>query len=203
MGLPLLVLSMDDLKLKLLLQDAEDHMRRLSCRQRYEQATSRLPISALKAAGKELAIEEALIKIEKLWEELTMDLADYKGEYLKLRSVDDLYAALEDNAVALSTMKASRYAASFLSQLDTWEKSLSHISETVEMIMGVQRKWMYLESIFVGSEDIRLQLPEEAKRFDRIHVALGGSLPNSVLLSMQQGGRGDSEEGQPQQAESN
>ena len=36
------------------------------------------------------------------------------------------------------------------------------------------------------------------ERFDRIHVALGGSLPNSVLLSMQQGGRGDSEEGQPQ-----
>ena len=45
MGLRLLVLSMDDLKLKLLLQDAEDHMRRLSCRQRYEQATSRLPDS--------------------------------------------------------------------------------------------------------------------------------------------------------------
>lgn len=45
MGLRLLVLSMDDLNLKLLLQDAEDHMRRLSCRQRYEQATSRLPDS--------------------------------------------------------------------------------------------------------------------------------------------------------------
>ena len=45
MGLRLLVLSMDDLKLKFLLQDAEDHMRRLSCRQRYEQATSRLPDS--------------------------------------------------------------------------------------------------------------------------------------------------------------
>lgn len=45
MGLRLLVLSMDDLKLKLLLQAAEDHMRRLSCRQRYEQATSRLPDS--------------------------------------------------------------------------------------------------------------------------------------------------------------
>ena len=36
-------------------------------------------------------------------------------------------------------------------------QALSHISETVEMIMGVQRKWMYLESIFVGSEDIRKQ----------------------------------------------
>ena len=76
-------------------------------------------------AGKELAIEEALVKIEALWDELTLDLAEYKGEYLKLRSVDDVYAALEDNAVALSTMKASRYAASFLEALDAWEKTSS------------------------------------------------------------------------------
>ena len=27
---------------------------------------------------------------------------------------------------------------------------------------------MYLESIFIGAEDIRLQLPDEAKRFDKI-----------------------------------
>ena len=37
------------------------------------------------------------------------------------------------------------------------------------MLMGVQRKWMYLESIFVGSEDIRKQLPTESDSFDRVN----------------------------------
>jgi dynein heavy chain len=37
--------------------------------------------------------------------------------------------------------------------------------------MAVQRKWMYLESIFIGSDDIRLQLPQEATRFDNINKA--------------------------------
>ena len=40
--------------------------------------------------------------------------------------------------------------------------------ECIEVWMLVQRKWMYLESIFVGSDDIRHQLPAEARRFDGI-----------------------------------
>lgn len=35
------------------------------------------------------------------------------------------------------------------------------------MLLTVQRKWIYLESIFIGGE-IRLQLPEEAAKFDDI-----------------------------------
>lgn len=37
----------------------------------------------------------------------------------------------------------------------------------IQVWMVVQRKWMYLESIFIGG-DIRAQLPEEARKFDDI-----------------------------------
>lgn len=45
------------------------------------------------------------------------------------------------------------------------------VGALLQVWMLVQRKWMYLESIFIGSDDIRNQLPQEAKRFDGIDKA--------------------------------
>ena len=47
--------------------------------------------------------------------------------------------------MTLSTMKASRYVKAFEKEVDHWERTLSHILEVVEMILQVQRQWMYLE----------------------------------------------------------
>ena len=38
--------------------------------------------------------------------------------------------------------------------------------------MEVQRTWSYLESIFIGSEDIRKQLPEDSDRRDIVFLRL-------------------------------
>jgi hypothetical protein len=51
-----------------------------------------------------------------------------------------------------------------------FEKSvwLSTADQVISVWMEVQRTWSHLESIFIGSEDIRNQLPEDSKRFDGI-----------------------------------
>lgn len=56
-----------------------------------------------------------------------------------------MFQMLEDNQVTLSTMKASLYMKAFEKDIDKWERTLSHILEVVEMILQVQRQWMYLE----------------------------------------------------------
>jgi len=122
-------------------------------------------------SSKELMIEKSLDSISETWTAMNMDLIKYKAEMYKVRNTDDLFQALEDNQVTLSTMKASRYAVPFMQQIEHWERTLSHISETMEALLQVQRSWMYLENIFIGSDDIRRQLPAETSMFDAVNTS--------------------------------
>ena len=65
-------------------------------------------------------------------------------------------------------MLTSKYIAHFLQEVSTWQKKLSTADQVIGIWMEVQRTWSHLESIFIGSEDIRNQLPEDSKRFDGI-----------------------------------
>ena len=96
-------------------------------------------------------------------------MTTHKEVYYKIRDVEDLFAQLEDHQVSVSTMKASRFYQSFKESIDHWEGSLAHISEVIELALTVQRQWMYLESIFMASEDIRKQLPKESQLFDEVN----------------------------------
>lgn len=116
-------------------------------------------------ANKELAIEVALEELEKRWAVVELDVGSYKEKYFKLKSVDDITQFLEDDSVALSTMKSSKFYGSFQQKIDTWELCLSTISEVVESLLAVQRKWIYLESIFMSGGDIAKQLPFEYTLF--------------------------------------
>lgn len=122
------------------------------------------------AATKELAIEQALAAIAQTWEVIELQMAPYKDKgHYKIVGTEEVFQALEDNQVQLSTMKASRFVKAFEMDVDRWERTLSLILEVVEMLLTVQRQWMYLENIFLG-EDIRKQLPRESADFDGINV---------------------------------
>ncbi|XP_027269695.1 dynein heavy chain 10, axonemal isoform X2 [Cricetulus griseus] len=123
------------------------------------------------AAVKEVAIEKAVKEILDTWENMKFTVVKYyKGTQERgyiLGSVDEIIQCLDDNTVNLQSISGSRFVGPFLQTVHKWEKTLSLIGEVIEIWMLVQRKWMYLESIFIGG-DIRSQLPEEAKKFDNI-----------------------------------
>lgn len=121
-------------------------------------------------AVQEAKIENELAKIDAAWRNHSLSITKYKKDGqdrgFVLRAADDLKLELEDNMLNLQTISGSRFVAAFVDRVRKWEKTLNLVSECLDMWFTVQRKWIYLEGIFVGAEDIRQQLPEEAKRFD-------------------------------------
>ena len=55
-----------------------------------------------------------------------------------------------------------------MTEVTGWQKKLSIADQVISILLEVQRTWSHLESIFIGSEDIRNQLPADSKRFDGI-----------------------------------
>ena len=58
----------------------------------------------------------------------------------------------------------------FLEIVTNWQRKLGTVDVVLNTWLDVQKKWQALESIFVGSADIRVQLPEDSKRFDVINA---------------------------------
>lgn len=70
--------------------------------------------------------------------------------------------------VQLQNMLSSKFIGYFLDDVTSWQQKLSNADAVINVWFDVQRSWMHLESIFIGSEDIRKQLPEDSKRFEKI-----------------------------------
>ncbi|TPP59989.1 Dynein heavy chain 10 axonemal [Fasciola gigantica] len=153
----------------------------------------------LSIAIKEMSIEKGVREVEEAWQNLRFTIVDYfKGDHKRgylLGGIDDVVQMLDDNSVNLQSMASSRFVKPFLPTVEAWEKCLSQISEVLDIWLVVQRKWMYLEGIFVGG-DIRAQLPEEAAQFDKIdksfrkimnETANSPSVKNSCLVPGRKG----------------
>ncbi|XP_071441594.1 dynein axonemal heavy chain 10 [Hetaerina americana] len=127
--------------------------------------------SIIANAVKERGIEKGLQQITEVWTVLEFSIIKHeKGEIDRgfiLGSVDEILPILEDNAVNLQSMASSEFVGPFLKSVQTWEKNLQLVSETLYEWLVTQAKWLYLEGIFIGG-DIRQQMPEEAATFDDI-----------------------------------
>lgn len=118
---------------------------------------------------KEMAMEKVLNDLNTNWKTLEFETEIHDRTKLKVvRVSEEILEALEDNQVQLQNMMSSKFIAHFLDSVSQWQNLLSNADQVISSWMEVQRKWMYLESIFIGSEDIRNQLPLEAKRFEDV-----------------------------------
>jgi dynein heavy chain len=138
----------------------------------------------LGTASSESKIEKDLLSIETYWKITNFDIGRYKkgteDKGIVLKSADTIKQDIEDNLNTLSQVQNSRHVAAFSTKVTFWERALNVVFECIDMWFMVQRKWQYLEGIFIGTEDIRVQLPDVAKRFDRIDKSFQKLMENTA-----------------------
>ena len=126
-------------------------------------------------ACKEMAMEKMLRDLDSTWETMEFEHEIHpRTGYNLLRASEELIETLEENQVQLQNMMTSKFIGFFLTEISTWQKTLGVVDQVITSWFDVQRTWSYLESIFIGSEDIRKQLPEDSDRFDSIDTEFKG-----------------------------
>ena len=120
-------------------------------------------------ACKEMAMERMLKELEVTWSSMEFEHEKHaRTGHTLLRASEELIETLEENQVQLQNMMTSKYIGYFLEEISAWQKKLCMVDQVISTWFDVQRTWSHLESIFIGSEDIRKQLPEDSQRFDDI-----------------------------------
>lgn len=111
-------------------------------------------------------MEKILKDIEAQWTILKFGYEPHDRSGLKVIKVsEELIEKLEENQVQIQNMATTKYTLFFEKDIKEWASRLSIVDLIITTWTEVQRKWMYLESIFLGSEDIRKQLPLDSERF--------------------------------------
>uniref|UniRef100_A0A4W6G4Y5 Dynein axonemal heavy chain 17 n=1 Tax=Lates calcarifer TaxID=8187 RepID=A0A4W6G4Y5_LATCA len=120
-------------------------------------------------AVKEMGMEKVLSELNSTWTGMQFQYEPHhRTQVPLLRTDEELIETLEDNQVQLQNLMSSKYIAHFLDEVSSWQSKLSVADSVISIWFEVQRTWTHLESIFIGSEDIRSQLPEDSRRFEGI-----------------------------------
>ncbi|XP_050529246.1 dynein beta chain, ciliary-like [Daktulosphaira vitifoliae] len=116
---------------------------------------------------KEMSMEKSLKEFAETWNNMEFEYTPHsKTKYFLLKVREELIEILEDNQVQLQNMMSSKFVGHFYDDVLTWQKKLNTADQIINLWLEVQRIWAYLESIFIGSDDIRTQLPDDTRRFE-------------------------------------
>ena len=121
-------------------------------------------------ALKEEKMEDTLQVLEETWKKIEWLAEPYKegSSVCILKIEEEDFESLENDQLTVQGMVASRFLATFETEVLGWQKQLAMVNEVVVLLTDIQRTWSYLEPLFISSEEVKRELPEDAERFKGI-----------------------------------
>lgn len=124
-------------------------------------------------AVKEAKQEEILKTLDKNWAGIQWVKTQYdKDPEVPLLKMDEKdFEQLESDLLTLQSMVSSRYDF-FKAQSTKWQQELQNVGEVITILAELQRMWSYLEPLFIGSDEVKRELPETAAKFAEIDLVV-------------------------------
>ena len=117
-------------------------------------------------AQKEEKMDITLTKIDETWAKIEFSFTKHKETDVQLaKLLEEDVETMEDAQVAVQGMMANRYMKTFEERIVSWNKKLGMVYDVTQTLNEIQRQWAYLESLFIHSEEVKKELPEDAARF--------------------------------------
>ncbi|CDJ57328.1 hypothetical protein EMWEY_00007760 [Eimeria maxima] len=122
----------------------------------------------------ESALEEFLRQVKDSWREREFIMVPCGGKCKVIKGWEELFQTIDDQLASIQSMKMSPFFKIFEEEALTWDEKLNRLRTLLDSWVEVQRKWLYLEGVFSGSQDIQMLLPAEHQRFRGIDAEFKG-----------------------------
>merc|ERR1740138_430013 len=122
-------------------------------------------------------MENTLAALSERWRTIEFIMSPYKDTDVPLLGISgDDFELLEADQLTVQGMMASRFLAQFEKEVTGWQKSLVTISDVYTLLTEIQRTWSYLEPLFIGSDEVKRELPDDAAKFKEIDTTVRNML---------------------------
>ncbi|XQJ26980.1 Cytoplasmic dynein 1 heavy chain (DYNC1H1) [Leishmania guyanensis] len=142
-------------------------------------ATAAIYSEVVEVAQGERRIEVQLHNINNYWNMFVFSVVVYKKQVALIRGWDEVFERLTEDLSTFGGMRASPYFVfpQLVSMTNDAETRLDRLRQVLEVLLEVQKRWVYLDGIFAGNAEVRAQLPHDTLKFDRTSRELLHILP--------------------------
>lgn len=129
-------------------------------------------------ARKEEKMEQTIERLDDVWSKVEFlftphnksELEEAENTIYLVKLSEEDFEALESDQLVVQTMISSPFLATFQEQVTTWQSDLGLVADVITVLAEIQRSWAYLEPLFLHSEEVKRELPEDATRFADLDV---------------------------------
>eukprot|EP00051_Salpingoeca_urceolata_P022681 m.374555 g.374555 ORF g.374555 m.374555 type:complete len:4634 (-) comp20005_c1_seq12:280-14181(-) len=125
----------------------------------------KLVMEVVSRAQGEMAVEQFLRELRDEWDAYELTLVNYQNRTKLITKWDDLFNKCKEHLQSLNSMKGSSAFKAFEAEANQWDEKLTKINTMFDVWLDVQRRWIYLEGVFTGSQDIKTMLPQASSTF--------------------------------------